>query len=133
EAFFLDAQAVDLNSLESSLITELIAAVRNTGVSGAAVAEWVPVYGTLLGVFSIKRGLRPAEIGRLKQTIFKLENEIRSESTESQIAVPRLINHFLWLLDHYENSDEEEEQIKTIQMKIKLLNPVIYESYMSGA
>jgi len=77
EAFYLDAQGVDLESMESEMILRLKEKVVDLGYSGSELAEWLPVYGCLWGVFSVKRELKPVELGRLKQSILSLENEIR--------------------------------------------------------
>ena len=131
EAFFINPQGIELFALESEMITALIKTVRGAGVGGAALVEWIPVYGALLGVFSVKRELKLAELGKLKQAVFALENEVRTNGEESQTAAPRLLNRYLWLLDHYENTGENDAQIKEIQLKIQFIDGAIYERYMS--
>jgi tetratricopeptide (TPR) repeat protein len=130
EAFFINPQGIDLFALESEMITALLKTVRGAGISGASLVEWIPVYGALLGVFSVKRELKLAELGKLKQAVFALENEVRTNSEENQTSVPRLLNRYLWLLDHYENAGENDAQIKEIQLKIQFIDPTIYERYM---
>jgi tetratricopeptide (TPR) repeat protein len=75
EAFFLDPGGIDLRSLESELIIRLRKKVEELGYKGPELCEWIPVFGSLLGVFSVKRELRQVEAGRLKQSIFSLEAE----------------------------------------------------------
>jgi tetratricopeptide (TPR) repeat protein len=131
EAFFVDPQGVELYALESEMINSLIEMVKNTGISGRALVEWIPVYGTLLGVFSVKRELKLVEVGKLKQAIFALENEVRGNSGDNAILVPQLLNRYLWLLDHYESINEEAAVINEVLLKIKLIDPMIYDRYMS--
>ena len=128
EAFFLDPQGIELRNLESEMIARLSARVRELGWTGQELLEWIPVYGSIYGVFSIKRELKLAELGKLKQTIFSLENEIRSAS-EKQLLVPRLINRYLWLIDHLENVHGDPSLIEEIMLKIKLVAPAVYEQY----
>jgi tetratricopeptide (TPR) repeat protein len=128
EAFFLDPQGIELRNLESEMIVRLSARVREIGWTGQELLEWIPVYGSIYGVFSVKRELKLAELGKLKQTIFSLENEIRSAS-EKQLLVPRLINRYLWLIDHLENVHGDPSLIEEIMLKIKLVAPAVYEQY----
>ncbi|MDR2103109.1 MAG: hypothetical protein LBP42_03285 [Treponema sp.] len=129
EAFFLDPQGIDLRSMESELIIRLRDRVKDLGYMGSELPEWIPIYGCLFGVFSVKRELKPIELGRLKQSIFALENEIRAHSDKNGLLVPRLINRYFWLIDHYENVREDPGLIEETMLRIKLIDPVIYERY----
>lgn len=128
EAFFVDPQGVELRNLESELIIRLAARVRGMGWTGPELLEWIPVYGSIYGVFSVKRELKLAELGKLKQTIFSLENEMRN-APEKQLLTPRLINRYLWLIDHLEGAGGEPSLIEEIMLKIKLASPAVYEQY----
>ena len=75
ESFFIDPQGIDLAGLESPLIQRLMGKLRDMGYAGAELAEWIPVYGAIWGVFSVKRELKPLEFGKLKQAIYQLEKE----------------------------------------------------------
>ncbi|MDR3161599.1 MAG: hypothetical protein LBU28_08310 [Spirochaetaceae bacterium] len=130
EAFFTDPQGVNLRSMESELILRLAERVKETGHSGQALLEWIPIYGRLFGVFSVKRELKSVELGRLKQSIFSLENEVRGSPETVSLLIPRLINRYFWLIDHYENIREDPGLIEETMLKIKILNPEIYERYM---
>jgi tetratricopeptide (TPR) repeat protein len=131
EAFFLDPQKIELRSMESELIIRLRDKVKEMGYSGRLLAEWLPVYGCLLGVFSVKRELKQVELGRLKQSIFALENEIRSGGGPdgTSLLKPRLLNRYFWLIDHYENVREDPGLIEETMLKIKLIDPAVYERY----
>jgi tetratricopeptide (TPR) repeat protein len=131
EAFFIDPQKIELRSMESELIILLRDKVREMGHSGPALAEWLPVYGCLLGVFSVKRELKQVELGRLKQSIFSLENEFRSGGgpDSASLLKPRLLNRYFWLIDHYENTREDPALIEETMLKIKLVDPAVYELY----
>jgi len=134
EAFFLDPQGIDLMSMESELIVRLRDKVRESGYSGQELAEWIPVWGYIWGIFSIKRELKPVELGRLKQSILSLENEFRSQSAGQQserypLVKPRLLNRYFWLIDHCEYSKDTSGLKDETMLKIKFIDPVVYEHY----
>ena len=92
--------------------------------------EWIPVYGVLFGVFNIKRELSAPEVGKLKQEIFARENEAKDPSSDKVTLVPRLINLYFWLIDHYVMSNDSSSKINEILLKIKLLSSEIYTMYV---
>ncbi|MDR0997476.1 MAG: hypothetical protein LBL70_00280 [Treponema sp.] len=128
EAFFVDPQKVNLRAMESELIIRLRDRVKKMGMSGPELAEWLPIYGRLFKVFSVIRGLKRAEVTRLKQSIFELENEIRGEG--GALLKPRLLNRYFWLIEHYENTGEDQKMIEETFLKIKILDRAIYEWYI---
>ena len=135
EAFFIDPQGVEIQNMDSELILRLADLVREAGYSGRELLEWIPVYGTLYGVFSIKRELKMAELGKLKQSIFGLENEVRgrtgtkAEGSGLALLLPRLINRYLWLIDYYEYVKADPALIEETLLKIKIVDPAVYERY----
>jgi tetratricopeptide (TPR) repeat protein len=128
EAFFLDPQAVDLGLLESPLVGRLVARLRSMGYAEPELAEWVPVYGAIFGVFSVRRELKPLELGRLKQAIFQLEKEVRRE-VSPRVLVPRLVNRYFWLIDHYRTVGEQRERVEEILVRIRELDPRVHRDY----
>jgi len=128
EAFFLDPQAVDLGLLESPLVGRLAARLRAMGHAEPELAEWVPVYGAIFGVFGVRRELRPLELGRLKQAIYGLEKEVRRQASP-RVRVPRLINRYFWLSDHYRAVGEQRERIDDVLERIRELDPRVYRDY----
>lgn len=128
EAFFIDSQLVDIDLLEADIIIRLVDELKNKGYSGKELKEWIPVYAVIFGVFNIKRELRPIEYGRLKQTIYSLKNEYQ-DSEEKSLLMPRLINHYFWLIDHYLCINKDWEAVEEILLNIKLLNLNVYEQY----
>ncbi|MDR2898044.1 MAG: hypothetical protein LBU99_04445 [Spirochaetaceae bacterium] len=134
EAFFIDPQKIELSMLDSDMICRLSDNVAQLGYTGAALSEWIPVYGVLYEVFNVKRELRAVELGRLKQAIYTLENSVRDagkrrEPDESSLLVPRLINHYFWLIDHYMATREDRARINEVLLKIKLQDSSIYNKY----
>ena len=135
EAFFIDPQGVEVRNLDCELMLRLSDLVREAGYSGQELLEWIPIYGALYGVFSVKRELKLAELGKLKQSIFTLENEVRGktsgrgEDAGANLLVPRLINRYLWLIDHYEHKKADPALIEETMLKIKIVDPAVYERY----
>jgi tetratricopeptide (TPR) repeat protein len=127
EAFFIDAQAIDLAGLESPLITRLSLKVREMGLSGPALNEWVPVWGTIWGVFNVRREMKPLEFGKLKQAIYQMEKE--QAGAGRSLVVPRLINRYFWLVDHYLAAGEPRERIEEVLEKIRDLDPGVHREY----
>ena len=129
EAFFLDPQGIDLLGLESEMIVQLLDKVRDLGYAGPELAEWIPVWGCIWGIFSVKRELKPVELGRLKQSILSLENEFRSKSSNDPQIKPRLLNRYFWLVDHCEMNRDISGLMDETMLKIKFIDPAVYEHY----
>jgi tetratricopeptide (TPR) repeat protein len=125
EAFFIDPQAVDLDQLESPIVTRLAARVREKGFGGPELAEWIPVYGAIWGVFSVKREMKPLELGKLKQSIFQLEKERGGQRR----LLPRLLTRYFWLIDHYLTAGEPRERIDEVLERIRELDPRVHAEY----
>ncbi len=131
EAFFLSSGTVDLPSLESEMIRRLVRKVREMGYSSPQLEEWIPVYGVIYGVFSVKRELRSIEYGKLKQAIYTMENELMEGKERSPAIVPRLLNRYFWLIDHYMATREDRSRINEVLAKIKQLDASIYQQYIN--
>ena len=131
EAFFLNPQKIALDMIESDSVSKLVGKALEHAQSLHEAAEWVPVYGEIMGVFSVKRELKPMEAGKLKQTIYEMESELSSDGSRRPVLLPRLINRYFWLLDCYMNRREPKERIDEILLKIKLLDPNVYKLYIA--
>jgi len=131
EAFFIDAQKIDVVFLESELILCLINQVKELGYTGSALLEWIPVYGILQGVFNVKRQMKTQEIGKLKQDIFAKMNELKDPTNNTQVLTPKLINMHFWLIDYYSRSNDSyaENEIKNCELQIRVLDDTIYRLY----
>ena len=134
EAFFLDPCGIDIEAMESEMIIGLKEKVKSLGYSGPEIAEWIPVWGRIWGIFSVKRELKPVEAGRLKQSILSMENEFGSKSGGNPQLKPRLLNRYFWLIDHCEQSRdntgyESGGLMDETMLKIKVIDPAVYEHY----
>ncbi len=129
EAFYLDPQAVDLAALESPLVQRLAARLREKGLREPQLNEWMPVYGTIWGVFNVKREMKPLEFGKLKQAIYQLEKERRHPGPEAERAKPRLINRYFWLIDHYRATGEPRERVEEVLARLRETDPEVHDEY----
>jgi len=129
EAFFLDPQGIDLEGLESEMMLRLRDKTGELGYSGPELSEWIPVWGCIWGIFSVKRELKPVELGRLKQSILSLENEFQSKSGSDGQIKPKLLNRYFWLIDYCELNRDSSGLMDETMLKIKFIDPVIYEHY----
>lgn len=136
EGFFICPSAIELDTLDSNLISNLIVRISEYKIPREELAYWIPVYGRVLNVFNIKRELAPVELGKLKQDVFHLEQDFFTLEAVDQKVKARLINYYLWLYDFYivkENSDdikiELEDKMKNLSLTIYniLKNSIIQE------
>ncbi len=132
EAFYIDPLKIEFAFMESMMIQRLIQQLKDNGITGDDAREWLPVYGVIYGVFNIKRELKPLELGKLKQSIFSYENRLdESKGDVGPETVPRLLNSYFRLIDHYVCVNEERGRIEDILRKIKRLNNEIFVEYIN--
>ena len=143
EAFYRGAAEISIDRLESPLITRLIGAIRDAGVT-YAISEWIPVYGTLLGAFSVSRELAPVEYGELLQSVFELEqvldvrppahregDEDANRSAARSALRARLLNRYFWLIEHFRCIGEEPSKIADVLRRINTLDAAVHQQYVS--
>jgi len=130
ESFYLDPEAVMLDTLESALIRRLIDSVSKVeGVTKASLPYWLPVYAVVGGVFTVRRELKPAEYGQLRQDIYALERAWQEEPERHDILRPALLNKYFWFLDHARQTQQARHVTDEILLKIESLHPDIYKLY----
>jgi tetratricopeptide (TPR) repeat protein len=129
EAFYLGAQSIDLSSLRSVMVGEVVASLSVWGYKEEELVEWVPVHAVIQGAFNVKRELKPLELGHLKQSINTLKTEIQAKSPQKSLLIPRLINRYFWLIDHFLSVKEERSKVEDVLLNIKLLDPRVHELY----
>ena len=98
------------------------------GYSGPTLNEWIPVWGAIWGVFNVRREMKPLEFGKLKQAIYQLEKE-QGGGVGRELSVPRLINRYFWLVDHYLSAGEQRERIDEVLEKIRVLDARVHREY----
>lgn len=130
EAFFIEPDAINLASIDSGMIQKLVEKCKEIGIKAEELNKWIPVYGTIYGVFNIKRELRPLEFGKLRQAIYALEKEITGNPETVLKNKPVLINHYFWLIDHYVCTGEDTSKIEEVLIKLKYFDSAIYHEYI---
>jgi hypothetical protein len=145
QAFFMDPLAVDEYSMESALFCGLLCAVRERGYEGDELLEWMPVWGTLLRTFTVRRELSQAELGRLNAEVFELENALKScgakDAALKALRTPRLLNKYFWLVEHYERTEAAgsggreksggpHALFKDTLLKIKYIDEFIHDQFV---
>ncbi len=128
EAFFIDPAACAPERCESPFIRELLERLRAEGLPAEDRAWWLPVWAAVLGVFNVKRELKPVELGRLTQSILALETAAAAGLSGRDKAL--LLNRYFWLADHYAGLKAAREDLAAVLEKIKALDPDIYERYI---
>lgn len=131
EAFLLNPQKVELETLESPIVARLKAQAEEAGRLGPEAAEWIPILGELSGVFSVKRELKPIEASKLRQSVYELETELSADASRRPFLVPRLINRYFWLIDHGLSRREDRAKVDELLRKIKLLDANVYSQYIA--
>lgn len=131
EAFFIDPVKIEYAFLESLMIERLVDQMKDLGITGNEAKEWLPVYGVVYGVLNIKRELKPLELGKLKQSIFSYENRLNDNGDVGSETMPRLLNYYFRLIDHYICVNEERGKIEDILRKMKRLNNEIFMEYIN--
>ncbi|NNM67024.1 MAG: tetratricopeptide repeat protein [Spirochaetales bacterium] len=129
EAFYINPSRIDLEGLRSTQIAQILQVIRQEGFPASVWAEWIPVYGVIHGVFNVRRDLKPLELGQLKQSIFAFKNEIQENTSRQGVLLPRLINRYFWLIDHFLSVKEERSKIEEVLLNIKLLDERIFTLY----
>lgn len=132
EAFYINPDGIDLEMLDSELIRVLIEKTETLGYKGNVLKRWVAVWGTLWGVFCVKRDIKATEGSSIRMEMFSEENKL-SDGDKSAIT-PRLLNLYFWYLDYLtleRNKDPSVyKQINDILLKIKILDKDVYEVYI---
>jgi len=131
EAFFINPQRIDLELLESGIIAKLQEKALENGKNGHETVEWIPIFAEVSGVFSVKRELKPIEVSKLKNSIYELESELHNDGSRRAVLIPRLINKYFWMTDHYLSTKEDKAKIDEILLKIKLLDAAVYRLYIA--
>ncbi|RPJ08819.1 MAG: hypothetical protein EHM28_03245 [Spirochaetaceae bacterium] len=128
ESLFIDPAVFRLHDCESSFIHKIVEVMKEEGIPEDLLPYYLPVYGSVLGVFSVKRELKPVEIGRLKQSIHELEQEKLQGGRSASKAL--LLNRYFWLLDHFDTIKAPRSERIPILAQIKQLDSSLYERYI---
>ncbi len=132
EAFFIDPYSIDIESLDSNMIHALTHQIKEFKIPKDEFNFWIPVYGRVLNIFNIKRDLLAVEVGKIRQEIFQLEQELYKSVSDDEITIARLINYYLWLYDYYYIKKPEDEILIELEEKIKNLSIKVYTNFKNN-
>jgi len=93
------------------------------------IAEWIPVYAEIWGVFNIKRELSGAEYNRISASARQLEIQLRESHQQRSSLIPRLLKKYFWMADYLRPERIPKNCIRSL-LKIKIIDQSIYESYI---
>lgn len=130
EAFLYQPHQIDLSIIKSDLIKKIIEILKTEHIDEKSIPDWIPVYGTILNIFNVKREITYDEITKLTQEAEDLEKEYYSRQFTADSIEPKLINRYLWLIDYYTLQSPNKEYTKIYLNKLKDINPQIYEKYL---
>ncbi|MBN1524406.1 MAG: hypothetical protein JW904_07990 [Spirochaetales bacterium] len=128
EALFIDPALCMEIECEAAFICTLLDKMREEKIPESLLYFWLPVYATVTGLFNVKRELKPVEIGKLKQSIQVLEQNLPEERHAPQRAL--LLNRYFWLLDHYEGIQAQKLLKDEILLKMKEIDSFLFERYI---
>jgi len=131
EAFFLAPERIELEYLESDIVQKLVGKLKELGFGQQEMAEWIPVYGELTGLFGVKRELTQSESTHLNSSMFQLENDMKENPGMSGTLKPRLLTRYFWIVDHFKAIGADNSRIDKILLKIRLLDEDIFRQYVS--
>jgi len=117
EAFLYEPENIDLDRIRTPWVTDLIEKTRQAGFTSTEVAVWLPLYAAAAHQFNVKRELEEHEVSMLSEQIYRLEKKLTEPGAEVRLLLPRLLNRYLWLIDHYQV--EEDDGIKVDILKKK--------------
>lgn len=134
DAFFFGPTQVDLAKVRSPAVRALIAKTAEHGFVGAEMSLWLPIYAELGNVFYARRKLSEEEARRIEKQTLDLEIDFEIHRRERGELEPRLLYHYLFMLDHYaalgtQDAHAEEHipgKIANLLRKIKMINEDIY-------
>ena len=132
EAFLINPEKINLDLLQNECILELKLEVSEKGFQGKEINYWLPIYAEINKKFTVKKKLSNNEFRFLGRKIYQLEMQGEISKKNSNIIEPVLINHYIFLLDHYLlNRDAFERDIKNVLKKIKNINHGVYQKLRS--
>ena len=125
EAFFLEPSSIELDLLDSNIITYIITKMIESNISKKELNYWLPIYGRILNIFNIYRELIPTEILKLNREISYIEKNFKNQIEKDNCLKTKLLNCYFWLYDNNKNNKNDltliEEKIRNISEKIYII------------
>ncbi len=119
DAFFYFAQLIDPEDIRDVRIKKIIENIKEDGFTkDEELLEWIPVYCYLYDVLTVKRKLEYGDFVDLRERIKKYEKSIDTDKKILYVMIPRLINHYLWLIDYYLYQANSVEPVQSVLKRI---------------
>lgn len=128
EAFFIDPSSIELEDLDSNIITSIISKMLEMRIPTDEMKHWIPVYGRVLEIFNIHRELIPSELNKLKREIFYLEKHFYNDIQNDNYLKAKLLNYYFWLHDYLILINRSDE-LTELEYKIKFVSEEIYNLF----
>ena len=127
EAFFIDPSSIDLELLDSNIITYITAKILELNYSKKEVQYWIPIFGRVLNILNVFRELIPVEISKIKREISYIENNYKNQIDKDNCIKTKLINSYLWLIDYLKINNQDKNEIDEIENKLRSISETIYQ------
>lgn len=127
EAFLYEPENIELERLTTPWMLELVRKTEEAGFSGDEVALWLPLFAAAEHQFNVKRELEDHELSLLTGQVYALEKEIRQPGAETRRIMPRLLNRYLWLIDHYQVEENDTVKVDILKKKFQEMEPEFFK------
>ncbi|MGC8765273.1 MAG: hypothetical protein ACP5QT_05240 [Brevinematia bacterium] len=102
DAFFYFSQLISLEDIKDPRIKKMADNIKLDGFQrDDEILEWLPVYCYLYDILTVKRKLEYSDFVELREKILNYERSLQANKSLKNVFLPRLINHYIWLIDYY--------------------------------
>ncbi len=132
DTFFYFSQLVSIEEIKDQRIKKMKENIKNDGfVREEEILEWLPVYCYLYDILTVRRKLEYPDFVELREKILNYEKSIETGKNLNYIIIPRLVNHYIWLIDYYLFQANAIEPVKSVLSRMLELFELI-ENKESG-
>ncbi len=133
EAFFIDPQTINLDIIESAIVSATIEKTKEHNEPLAALRYMIPVYGRIYNILNVCRDMLSIEIGRLEKEIFAAEKIVLAQSVNKNPQLTaRLLNCYFWMYDYLMIRNNDKYKILEIESSIKSVNEKIFDLFIKN-
>ncbi len=119
DAFFYFSQLINAEDLKDVRIKKIIENIKKDGfVKEEEILEWLPVYCYIYDILTVKRKLEYGDFVDLRERIKKYEKSLETDKKVFYVLIPRLINHYLWIVDYYLYQANSIEPVQSVLKRI---------------
>ena len=87
------------------------------------MALWLPLYAAADHQFNVKRELEEHELAGITGQVYALEKANGEPGAETRRIIPKLLNRYLWLIDHYQVEENDAVKVDILKKKFQELEP----------